>query len=270
MSTIAITGSASGIGAATRRVLEEQGAKIIGIDRQDAEVECDLSTPEGRDAAIAATLEACGGALDGLVTCAGIGGTLFPGALVMSVNYFGTVVLMDGLRGALAKSDAPAAVAISSNSTTIMPVLPPKLIAACLDGDEEQARAQGDKHSWAAYGGSKTAVAHWVRRNAPTDAWVGQSIRLNAVVPGRIRTALDDAQLAHDDLRKAVENLPIPVGGPGQPEEIAHFIAFLLSDKGRYFCGSVLFQDGGTDALFRADDWPRGIEGEYPEALIPK
>lgn len=270
MATIAVTGSGSGIGAATREVLEERGDRVVGVDLKNADVEADLSTPDGRAAAIAATLEACGGVLDGVVTCAGIGGVIHPGPLVMSVNYFGTAVVLDGLREALSKGKAPAAVAISSNSTTIMPRLPPKLIQACLDGDEDAARAQGEKHEWAAYGGSKTAVAYWVRRNAVTDAWVGQGIRLNAVVPGRVRTALDDAQLASDALRSAVEGLPIPVGGPAQPEDIAHFIAFLLSDKGRFFCGSVLFQDGGTDAQFRAEDWPHGIDGDYPEALIPK
>lgn len=270
MATIAITGSVSGIGAATRRVLEAQGDRVVGIDVRGAEIEADLSTPEGRSAAISATVEACDGVLDGLVTCAGIGGTIHPGPLVLSVNYFGTVALLEGLRGALAQSDAPAAVAISSNSTTIMPRLPASLIQACLDGDEVAARREGETHDWAAYAGSKTAVAYWVRRNAPTDAWAGQGIRLNAVVPGRVRTALDDAQLASDALRRSVENLPIPVGGPAQPEEVAHFIAFLLSDKGRFFCGSVLFQDGGTDAKFRAEDWPHGIDGEYPAELIPK
>ena len=72
MGTIAITGSASGIGAATAAALRAQGDTVIGVDLCDAEVECDLSTPEGREAAVRGVLDACGGVLDGAVACAGI------------------------------------------------------------------------------------------------------------------------------------------------------------------------------------------------------
>ena len=52
MGTIAISGSASGIGAATRRMLEDDGHTVIGIDLRDAEVTADLSTDDGREAAV--------------------------------------------------------------------------------------------------------------------------------------------------------------------------------------------------------------------------
>ncbi len=71
--TIAITGSASGLGAAVRTRLEAGGARVIGVDLRDAEVVADLSSAEGRDAAIAGVLDASGGVLDGLVPCAGSG-----------------------------------------------------------------------------------------------------------------------------------------------------------------------------------------------------
>ena len=79
-----------------------------------------------------------------------------------------------------------------------------------------------------------------------------------AVAPGRTRTAMDDEMLADETMRPAIESFPIPVGEPGSAEEIGGFVAFLLSDQARFFCGSVLFQDGGTDALLRARDWPVG------------
>ena len=44
MSTTAITGSASGIGAAIRKRLEAEGDTIIGVDVKDAEVIADLSS----------------------------------------------------------------------------------------------------------------------------------------------------------------------------------------------------------------------------------
>jgi hypothetical protein len=34
---------------------------------------------------------------------------------------------------------------------------------------------------------------------------------------------------------------------------------FMLSDAADFLCGSVIFVDGGTDALFRRDDWPRPV-----------
>jgi NAD(P)-dependent dehydrogenase (short-subunit alcohol dehydrogenase family) len=52
MANVIISGSASGIGLATREKLEPQGDHIIGIDIRDAEIIADLSTPEGREHAI--------------------------------------------------------------------------------------------------------------------------------------------------------------------------------------------------------------------------
>ena len=72
MATIAITGSASGIGAATRARAEAAGDTVIGVDLRDAEVTADLSTADGRERAVAEVLERAEGALDGLVTCAGV------------------------------------------------------------------------------------------------------------------------------------------------------------------------------------------------------
>jgi NAD(P)-dependent dehydrogenase (short-subunit alcohol dehydrogenase family) len=73
MAVIVVTGSASGIGRATRERLEASGADVIGVDLRDAEVLADLATPVGRTAAIAAVLQAAGSSIDGLVTCAGVG-----------------------------------------------------------------------------------------------------------------------------------------------------------------------------------------------------
>jgi hypothetical protein len=65
--TIAITGSAGGIGGATRALLEANGHRVIGIDVRDAEVIADLSTPEGRTVMIDDVTAASNGVLDGLV-----------------------------------------------------------------------------------------------------------------------------------------------------------------------------------------------------------
>jgi len=66
MRTIAVSGAASGIGAAVRARLEASGERVIGIDLRDAEVVADLGTPGGRAAAVAAALEHAGGGSDAL------------------------------------------------------------------------------------------------------------------------------------------------------------------------------------------------------------
>jgi NAD(P)-dependent dehydrogenase (short-subunit alcohol dehydrogenase family) len=110
------------MGAATRARLEAAGQRVVGVDLRDAEVVADLGTPEGRSAAVDAVTDRTGGRIDGLVTWAGIAGlTDGSGALLASVNYFGTIALLEGLRPLLARGDRPAAVAISSNSTTVQP-----------------------------------------------------------------------------------------------------------------------------------------------------
>lgn len=258
MRTFAVTGSASGMGAATCRRLEADGARVIGIDVRDADVVTDLGTAEGRAHAVEAVGQRCDGALDGLVTWAGLAGlSHLPGSLLASVNYFGTVELLEGLRPLLAAGDRPAAVAISSNSTTCQPGVPSDLVERCLDGDEEAARSAADAAgALATYPATKTAVARWVRRQAPTDAWAGTGIALNVVAPGAVETPM--LQATRDDvvIGAFVDAFPIPIGRKGTPEELAAVVAFLLGPNARFFCGSFLVVDGGTDALLRSDAVP--------------
>jgi NAD(P)-dependent dehydrogenase (short-subunit alcohol dehydrogenase family) len=262
MRSYAITGAASGIGAALRKRLERDGHRVVGVDVQQADVVADLATSEGRQSAITAIRDACGGVLDGIVPCAGLSGLPDrPGSLLASLNYFGTVELLDGLREDLARSEAPAVVAISSNSTTTVPpgMISQELIDACLSGDEASARLVADKTgSIAAYPATKTAVAHWVRRNAPTDAWIGAGITLNAIAPGKIETAMIAEGRADPIIGPHMDAFPLPIGRNGEPEEIAALLAFLLGPEARFFVGSIIFCDGGTDALARPDDWPKG------------
>jgi NAD(P)-dependent dehydrogenase (short-subunit alcohol dehydrogenase family) len=99
---IAVSGSQSGLGLAIRRRLEAHGVRVIGIDLpgKGAEVEADLSTPEGSRAAVKACTERCGGVLQGAVANAGIDSS--DAALTFEVNYHGATELLEGLRPALA------------------------------------------------------------------------------------------------------------------------------------------------------------------------
>ena len=63
-------------------------------------------------------------------------------------------------------------------------------------------------------------------------------IRVNSLHPGRISTPATDAM--PEDL------IPIPLGRPGRPEEVAAFVVFLASDESTFTTGSEFVVDGGT------------------------
>ncbi len=259
MGTIAVTGAASGIGAATAARLRGRGHRVISVDVRDADVTVDLGTVDGRAGAIGAITEACGGQLHGIVTCAGLGP--IPdraGSQIVAVNYFGTVALLDGLRRLLAASAPAAAVAISSNSITTAPGIPLDLVDLCLSGDEAAALARADEVGGAggSYPAAKLAVARWVRRNAVRPSWIGEGVRLNAVAPGLIETPMIEEGRADPAVAPMLDLFPLPNGRGGRPDEIAAVIEFLLGEDASLVCGAVLFADGGTDALLRGDDLP--------------
>jgi NAD(P)-dependent dehydrogenase (short-subunit alcohol dehydrogenase family) len=258
MGSYVVTGAASGIGAATAKRLKNDGHRVVGVDRQPADVVADLSTPDGRTLAIEGVRQLVGESLDGIVTCAGVGPIPSrEGSLIVSLNYFGTLAFLEGLRPLLEKGHNPAAVAISSNSTTAQPGVPAALCDLCLDGDEDAARRAADEMGpMVAYPASKLALARWVRQNAPGPTWIGAGITLNAIAPGMIDTAMIAEGKADPEIGPLLEQFPIPAGRMGQAQEMAAFITFLLSAEARFFCGSVLFADGGTDALCRPNDWP--------------
>ena len=107
-----------------------------------------------------------------------------------------------------------------------------------------------------AYAGSKTAITRWCRRRATTDQWVGAGIALNVIAPGAVRTPLLEGGDDDPTYGPLTAGLPVPTGR-GEPVDIAVWIRFLLSPAARFACGSVIFVDGGSDAVIRTDDWPR-------------
>ena len=132
MGTFVISGSSSGIGATTAALLRGRGNRVIGLDLKDADVIGDLSHAEGRAKAIAAIKALLGeDRIDGIVPCAGVAGlTDVDPALVVSVNYFGAIGLVDGLRDVMRHQ--ASVVMLSSNSVTCQPGWPGEWAAACL------------------------------------------------------------------------------------------------------------------------------------------
>ncbi|UVE17408.1 SDR family oxidoreductase [Pseudomonas sp. LS44] len=250
MPVTAVSGSASGMGAAICAALRAAGHRVIGIDRANAEVIADLSSHAGRQAAIASVLEQSGGVLDGLICCAGVGVTAPSCGIILAVNYFGVSELLDGLADALAKGEQPAALVIGSVASTYANADQP-MVAAMLAGDEGQALelANALGQPQAAYAGSKYAVTCNARQKAV--AWAKQGIRLNVVAPGAVETPLFQASQEDPRFGEATRQFVAPLGRAGHPEEIATLVAFLQSPQAGFIHGSVVFVDGGMDAMAR-------------------
>lgn len=269
MGTYAVTGSASGMGAAVVTRLLADGHRVIGVDLRHADVVADLATPGGRRDAAAAVLERAGGVLDGAVLSAGLGPA--PGRdrarLIAEVNVLGTTELLEAWRPALAAADRAKVVVFASNSTTTVPLVPGRVVRALARGDVDKAigtlRLLGGAAPTFAYAASKTALSHWVRRQAVTPAWAGAGIRLNALAPGAVMTPLLEQQLATPAEARRIKAFPVPVGGFGDADQLAAWVVFMLSEAADFLCGSVVFVDGGSDAWFRATDWPRGVPARH-------
>lgn len=264
MGTYAVTGAASGMGAATVQRLRAAGHRLITVDVKDADVVADLSTEAGRREASLRVLTTAEGRLDGAVLAAGIGPNRGPDVgRIAEVNYLGAVELLERWQPALAATEHAKVVVISSNSTTTTPLVPQRAVRALLAGDVARAtravRLYGPARPAMMYAASKIALTRWVRRHAVQADWAGAGIRLNALAPGAILTPLLEQQLADPQQSKAVRRFPIPVGGFGDPGHLADWVCFMLSDSAEFLCGSLIFVDGGTDAHFRPDDWPKPV-----------
>lgn len=251
MPITAVTGAASGIGAAVTKQLRDAGHTVIGIDRNGSDVMADLSTVEGRKSAVQEVLAASNGVLDHLVLCAGLGVTAPNSGLIVAVNYFGVTDLLDGLAGALAKGKQPSAVVVGSVASVQPGADEPPMVEAMLDGDFEAAvtAANEQDNPSLAYAGSKYAVSVFVRRNVR--AWADLGVRVNVMAPGVVETPLYKASTEDPKYGEATRNFVAPLGRGSKPEEAANVIRFLLSEQASFIHGTVLFADGGMDAMIR-------------------
>jgi NAD(P)-dependent dehydrogenase (short-subunit alcohol dehydrogenase family) len=248
--TVVVTGAASGIGRATAALVELRGWRPIRVDRvEGGDVRVDLATSAGRTEMLGRVAELTGGRLDAVIACAGVN-ALEP--ITVSVNYFGMVTTLEGLRPLLARGLAPRAVGVASIAALLAP--DPAIAEACLAGDEAAAVTSAAGQGPRIYASSKAAFVRWMRRSAIAPDWIGAGILLNAVAPAVIITPMMQPIIDDPAVRAELDrSLPMPIGRYGQPAEVAELLVWLASPANSLVVGQVIFADGGAEALGRGE-----------------
>lgn len=252
MGNYVVTGAASGIGKAIKEQLGAGGHSVATIDIRDADIVADLSDSAQCQAVVEDIRQRYPEGLDGLVPCAGVGPETPSKALITLVNYFAAVQLVEGLFPALEQKGG-SVVLISSNSSQMMKY-DERYMQSLLSGDREAALATAEAlDGQQIYGGGKQALARWMRQNSAHMASAG--VRINALAPGYTETGMTASGRANANFAEAIDQFvqSIPLGRAGLPEDQANAVLFLLSEKASFITGSILFVDGGHDAVFRPD-----------------
>jgi len=244
---VLLSGGASGIGAATARLVVRQGGKAVLADRDETRgralaeelgpaarfAPLDVVQEADWQKAVAAAVESFGG-LHGLVNAAGIGvrNTIEDCSLadyrrVNDVNALGTFLGCKAAIPAMRQAGGGSIVNISS-------VL----------------GLRGAPYAMA-YSASKGAVRLLTKHVALHCAQMKYGIRCNSVHPGYIDTPMVAPRLDDkvDNMtgRQWLEELH-PLGRLGRAEEVAAMILFLLSDESTFSTGSEFVCDGGLTA----------------------
>lgn len=209
-----------------------------------------------------------GGSVDAIIANAGGG----PPETSLSLNFFGAVATLEGLRPLLESSAAPRAVAVSSIAS-LRPSYTP-VVEACLMSDERAAVAlarsmfaeggpirtgpnplpDNAQAPLDLYGNAKYALQHWCRKAAGTPQWAGAGIPLNVVALGFFDTPAA-AYVLSDANSRAASGRMVPLRGayPGRPEEAAAILAWCVSPENSQMTGQILFVDGGFECLARGE-----------------
>lgn len=255
MADYVITGGTTGIGAATKEILEAQGHRVFNIDYNEGDVTADLSTRAGRDLAIEAVRNTFPEGIDGLICNAGVG----PGApaqMIFALNFFASVYIAEALKPLLKLKNGCCCCTVSNTvaQESVRKDWSDLLVDVM---DEERAleyAAEIPREAGAfIYASSKHALARWVRR--ASSSWGTDGLRINAVAPGNTTTPMTKNMT--DEQMDMALLLPIPTRYGTRTfldaKEIGNGIAFLCSPQASGINGIILYVDGGIDALLRSE-----------------
>ncbi len=230
-----ISGGAQGMGAEDARALVAEGAKVVIGDILDDKGEAlaeeiNSSTPDSAryvhldvtqadhwEAAVATAVDDFG-TLNVLVNNAGTVALGLIGQFdmakfrkVIDVNLIGTFLGMQASVEAMKAAGGGSIINVSSIEGLRGAVMVHPYVAS----------------KWAVRGMTKSAALELG----------AHQIRVNSIHPGFIRTPM--TKHFPDNMLK------IPLGRPGQPDEVATFVVFLASDESRYSTGAEFVVDGG-------------------------
>ena len=244
---IVVTGSGSGIGLETARVLSEQGAEVLGVDiakrfdHVDELYRVDLSDPRAVDALIDALPEG----IDGLVNNAGLPPTR-PAEQLLAINLLAIKQLTTGLIPKLA--DGASIVNVASLAGFGWP----QAIDAIRASESlTHAGIPAFMAKWnvtndggRSYFFTKEALIAWTMQNRWT--WRDRGIRMNSVSPGPVNTPILGDFL--ETLGARAEEDARIMDRPGETTDIAPVVAFLLSDLSGWIRGTNIPADGGMSS----------------------
>jgi NAD(P)-dependent dehydrogenase (short-subunit alcohol dehydrogenase family) len=241
-----ISGAAGGMGAATARLFGREGAMVFVadvLDKEGAEVAETIKkaggkarylhldvTDEAQWQAAVAEVEKGAGGLDVLVNNAGISGSaeqdLYDTAAwnrLMGINATGVFLGMKHGVAAMKKRGKGSVINLSSVSGLV---------------------GQGNLH--VGYNASKGAVRLITKAGAAQHG--RDNIRVNSVHPGLMPPMRTSGRTA-DPVTRAKMLKGVPLGRPGEVDEVAYVILFLASDESSYVTGAELVVDGGWTAV---------------------